>query len=266
MIPLTYHVSKQLKWNHCKVEQNLSSLHLVAMCTQSDLLLETILSIFSVVSFVQCLNQIHRTYSWFSWYMFYQSEAFSKPYEETQRFEHLTSLKCELMYFRHVLCSSVQPISSAKREIPMTLAGSRCFVRKSQHALATSSIWYLPRNKIKAKREERVDLRIHPFPSKLRCRSGAFTSWQPKADAAHISLPPWCGTCRRSRWVFPPPRGTRRAGWPPKHCTPWSLWWTWLWRRHCRRPAPLCEPEDTQVVINNKVLHKMVNADEYKLI
>lgn len=55
----------------------------------------------------------------------------------------LTWLKCVLMYSRHQQCSSLQPISSAKRAMPMTLAGSTCLVRKSQHALATSSTWYL---------------------------------------------------------------------------------------------------------------------------
>lgn len=55
----------------------------------------------------------------------------------------LTSLKCVLMYSRHQQCSSQQPISSAKRAMPMTLAGSTCLVRKSQHALATSSTWNL---------------------------------------------------------------------------------------------------------------------------
>lgn len=54
-----------------------------------------------------------------------------------------TSLKCVLMYSRHQRCSSEQPISSAKRAMPMALAGSTCLVRKSQHALATSSTWYL---------------------------------------------------------------------------------------------------------------------------
>lgn len=62
---------------------------------------------------------------------------------------HLTSLKCVLIYSRLLWCSSVQPISSAKRAMPMTLAGSRCLVRKSQHALATSSIWYLVENNTK---------------------------------------------------------------------------------------------------------------------
>lgn len=55
----------------------------------------------------------------------------------------LTWLKCVLMYSRHQQRSSQQPISSAKRAMPMTLAGSTCLVRKSQHALATSSTWNL---------------------------------------------------------------------------------------------------------------------------
>ena len=63
-----------------------------------------------------------------------------------QSYVRLTSLKCVLMYSRLRWCSSVQPISSAKRAMPMTLAGSRCLVRKSQHALATSSTWYLVEN------------------------------------------------------------------------------------------------------------------------
>lgn len=71
----------------------------------------------------------------------------------------LTSLKCVLMYSRLRWCSSVQPISSAKRAMPMTLAGSRCLVRKSQHALATSSTWYLVENNRKG-RKKFTDLRF----------------------------------------------------------------------------------------------------------
>lgn len=73
---------------------------------------------------------------------------------------HLTSLKCVLIYSRLRWCNSVQPISSAKRAMPMTLLGSRCLVRKSQHALATSSIWYLVE---KNGKKRKVSL-LHEYP------------------------------------------------------------------------------------------------------
>lgn len=70
-----------------------------------------------------------------------------------------TSLKCVLIYSLHFWCSSVQPSSSANRAMPMTLAGSRCLLRKSQQALATSSIWYLIEEKKKHRKLEYLTLK-----------------------------------------------------------------------------------------------------------
>lgn len=74
-------------------------------------------------------------------------------------------------------------------------------------------------------------------------RLSVFTSWRTGGRAAHTSPPPLYEPCRQSQSAFPPPRGTRRTGWPRKRCTLWSLWWTWLWSTGCRRPAPPCAPE-----------------------
>ena len=160
------------------------------------------------------------------------------------------------MYSRHRWCSSVHPISSAKREMPMTFAGSRCLVRKSQQALATSSIWYLGvyrREGQKSSPWTQASVCIqHPLifsPPHKRFSFIAFTSLQLKEHEAHTSLPLWCERCRQSRWVSRPPRGTRRAGWPLRRCTPWSLWWTWLWNTGYMRPAPACAPETKRLMV-----------------
>lgn len=151
---------------------------------------------------------------------------------------HVTSLKCVFIYSRLRWCSSVQPISSANRAIPIALAGSRCLMRKSQHALATSSTWYLAEQR----RETSCAYGVRALTfrqwhvctfqllsvtrahlSETTCyRSCAFTSWRPKEHATRTSLPRWCGRCRQSRWVFPQPQGRRHVRWPLRRDTLWS--------------------------------------------